>query len=197
MYIYEDVDKVRCCASVSVLCRWAVQRLSCQAVQQFRHITFLASSVCQSSWKLFLMMSIPSHSWVSVMMRGGANRILSPWVGLARRLFSASCRQKSQALWPAELHKKELLVPSSTSLPYKAGQGSISDITFYTHIVCTSNVVLRTVDFRLLIPSQKTKIQLTNEMQAIPKCHWVRQFLLFSVFSRCDKQPEIDCTSQE
>ena len=112
----------------------------CQAVQQSLHITFLASSVCHSSWKLFLIMSMPSHSCVSVMMRGGANRILSPWVGLARRPFSASCRQKSQALWPAEVHKKELLLHSSTSLPYKAGH--VSTVIYIHYILYISGVVV-------------------------------------------------------
>lgn len=115
-------------------------------VEHFLHITFLANSLCQSSLKLFLMMSMPSHSCVSVMMRGGANRILSLWVGLHRRPFSASCRQKSQALWPVEAHKKEVRkclvwVHSSTGLPHRIKTHLISLLAgLYKYILCISQV---------------------------------------------------------
>ena len=44
-----------------------------------------------------VMMSRHSYSWSSVMTRGGAKRILSPWVGLASSPLSRSFRQTSHA----------------------------------------------------------------------------------------------------
>jgi hypothetical protein len=53
-----------------------------------------------------LMISIHSFNWLSLMTRGGANLMMSPWVGLASRPFNSSFWQTLPASISVRKHNK-------------------------------------------------------------------------------------------
>ena len=64
-----------------------------------RKIFFQSASMAQTLCLVMTFSMIPVHSriWGSVMTSGGARRMMCPWVGLARRPSSFSCRHTSIA----------------------------------------------------------------------------------------------------